>query len=250
MIYREYLVMRKAVLVFLAITFALSLFAYGLSSSQGHPGTNASINDLFVIVGFTVAATFASIFGVALGNGSREPARVLWTFPESRLRSALAVIAVDFAGIIVALFGALFCFIVVVYLFALLGLADVHIRWLLEPWTVMREVTYCFAVYGWSAMISMLLRRVPYAGIAAFPICLIWSLVAQTNSSVGALARVTSIANPLVIVTWYRRASAEDLLSNYFSWLTVQDATMILVAITLCTCAVAVVLWQRAEAIS
>lgn len=247
MIYREFLVMRKAVLWFLGSALALSLFAFGMSAACNHKTTNGSLSDLLVPVGYVVAL-FAAVFGVALGNASREPARVMWTLPESRLRSALGVIGVDLAGLVVALFGLLAVVIASVYVYALLGLADVKIVFTLSWLTLARMLGFVFAVYGWSALSGMCVRRVAYAGIGALPAMVLLPILAQPANAFGALMRPVTVIDPFVVVSAFHRGSAQDLLSVWYSsWITEQSATLILFAIALAAFAIATTLWKRAE---
>jgi len=69
MIYREYLVMRKALAWFACFALALMLFVYAttVTSKSVSIGYGGIANGAGWLV-----AIFASVFGVALGNGSRE----------------------------------------------------------------------------------------------------------------------------------------------------------------------------------
>src|SRR5579862_3081120 len=88
MIYRELLVMRKAVPVYLGVVIGIFI----LVAFAGHTKTN-------FVQGMTggawFGALFASIFGVALGNSSREGARAFWVLPKQRWQSALGIVVVD-----------------------------------------------------------------------------------------------------------------------------------------------------------
>jgi len=246
MIFREYLVMRKAVLWFVGIALAGALFAFGLSAAQSHTSTNGSLTELMGPIGYTTAL-FAAIFGVALGNASREPARVLWTLPEGRLRSALGVIGVDLVGIVVAFIGLWAAFLAVVLFYGLVGLADVRIKWSLDGVTLLRMIGFMFAVYGWSALFGMLIRRVAYGGIIALPALLLFQILAQSKTAFGELMRWLSVVDPWIVVSAFHRGSADDVLSMWYSWLTEPLAATILFAIAVLTSACAVVLWQRAQ---
>lgn len=105
MIYREYLVMRKAIL-WLLLIFAACITLIRLTSATQHGGshTNGTLTQFSQLLTW-VEMIFASIFGVALGNASREPARVMWVLPRARWMSAAGMIAVDVAAFIVAYFG-------------------------------------------------------------------------------------------------------------------------------------------------
>jgi hypothetical protein len=256
MVYREFLVMRKAVLWYVLGGFGLSLLVYALSGSFVHggqrPQTTGEFGELLEPAAFATAMAFAAIFGVALGNASREPARVLWLFPESRLRSALAIIAVDFVGIALVFFGLTAAFLGAAAIFAALGLLDVRITWTIAPWTLPRLLGLCFAAYGWCALAGMLLRRVPYAGIVALPALLMLQVFGNLNSLVGQIVRILCLANPWIIVNAFRieHYTTPSLLYRSLMWVTEASATGILYAIAIGTCGLAVLLWQRAEVIA
>ena len=250
MIYREFLVMRKALLWFLGIALVCSLIAFGLSASHDHRTTNGAISELLVPVAYTVATGFAAIFGVALGNASREPSRVLWTLPESRLRSALSVIAVDIAAITLAVAGAMAAVLVAVYFYALIGMAAPQIKWNVDWLTVARMLVFNYAVYGWCALAGMLLRRMAYGGIIALPAMIFIMIPTQIHSALGVFFRYLCLVDPWVIVQAAHPGAKEDPLAQFLAWVTPESSTMLLCAIALGTCAVATALWQRSEVLA
>ena len=250
MIYREYLVMRKALLWLVGGAFALCVIAFGLTIIQGgHESTNGTLTELMQPISYA-AVLFAGIFGVALGNASREPARVFWTFPESRVRSALSIVAVDLAGVAVAFIGLFVVFIGSVYLFGALGAWDVRVKWELDWWIFAKTLGFCFASYGWSALFGIVLRRIAYGGVISLLAMMLLPAFANAKSAIGEVVRKLCVADPWVIANLGSHARADDLLAISLSWVTPQSATLVLCAITIATCAAATAIWSRAEIIA
>jgi hypothetical protein len=196
-----------------------------------------------------LAATFASIFGVALGNGSREAARILWVLPAPRWLLALQVMAVDLAGTTVAY---LYAYAIIL---ATLLLAGLHSRAVntgtVDVAGIVMALAMAYATYGWSALAGMLGRRVPYCGIIALPALLIWMILAQSP-----IVRAASIANPFVVFnagqvlkSWERHHFALDPTTLWLQWLGAFWETPVLLVIALATCGLAAAVWQRVEAI-
>ena len=249
MMYREFLVMRKALAWFAAVLLAVALTGLVTRTIQvGSTETEVAGIGIAASSGW-VAAIFASIFGVALGNGSREAARILWVLPAPRWVLALQVIAVDLAGTTVA-----YMFAYAIILSTLL-LAGLHVRaatiGTVDIAGIIMALAMSYATYGWSALAGMLGRRVPYCGIIALPALMIWMMLAQSP-----VVRAASIANPfvvfnagLVLKDWERHRFSLDPTTMSMQWLGAFWETPVLLAITLATCGLAVAVWQRAEAI-
>jgi hypothetical protein len=251
MIYREYLVMRKALAWYGGIVLVLMLSNFiwhGTGDVRVSYGTVAAQSGSF-------AAIFAWIFGVALGNGSREAARVLWVLPASRLKLALQLIAVDLAGITVA-FACEYAATLLLFLFAGLRVRA-ELQGTFDAGYILLSLALAFAVYGWSAVVGMLGRRMPYCGIIAAPALAIWLTIAQSPATIGAILRAPIVANPIAVFNtsialyaWHHQHAALDAVSTSLLWLGTTWETPVLAAIAVATCGLAVVLWQRAEAIT
>jgi hypothetical protein len=248
MIYREFLVMRKALAWFAAVL--LALIVTGLASKAIRIAPVTEVPDIGPTSGY-LAAIFASIFGVALGNGSREAARILWVLPAARWKLALQVIGVDLAGTTVAFVCA---YAIILSLFVLAGL---HVRanmfGTVDASRIIMALAMAYATYGWSALVGMLGRRMAYSGIIALPALMIWmSLVQQVP-----ILRTVSVANPFIVfnaaqlLKWreQHRFSLDPTTSS-LQWLGSFWETPVLFAIALVTCGLAVALWQRAQAIN
>ena len=239
MIYREYLVMRKALAWFAAIVLTLMLIV-----PAARDGVAVSFNNAIGFADITngaawLAAIFASIFGVALGNGSRETARVLWVLPTSRWQLALQVIAVDLAGATVAFACVFALFPAVAWL--RLG-ASLHGT--LSATDIAMALVMVYATYGWSALVGMLGRRMAYAGIIALPLLMIWMIFALAQTPVATILRPLAIANPFAVYNAGLHAMSP------LQWLGTAWTTPVLVAIAVVTCGLAVALWQRAQVIN
>lgn len=253
MIYREYLVMRKALAWFAGILLGSLLLGRVIGAIHFDPG-GGDPSGIGAAAGWT-AAIFASIFGVALGNGSREPARVLWVLPSHRWKLALQVIGVDLLGAT----AAFACGYAIVLL--ILALAGIHVNWSMlhavKGSDILMDLAMAYATYGWSAMLGMLGRRVPYSGMIALPALLIWMLYARELVPLGAVARAFNIANPFVVfnvelslTSWARHHFPLDPVTTSLQWLGTTWETSALVAITIATCGLAAAVWQRAETIN
>ena len=251
MIYREYLVMRKALAWYACIALVLELLNVRASAIS-----EARVFDYGTIV-FTsglFAAAFAWIFGVALGNASREAARVLWVLPATRAKLALQLIAVDFVGITAAY--ACNCALMLLA-FAVQHLRfGAHISGTVNAADIVLLLTLSYATYGCSALVGMAGRRVPYCGIISAPALAIWFTLAETHAGMGAILRIPILANPfavfnttVAISSWQEHHSAIDMVSSSLQWLGTVWETPVLIGIAVVTCAIAVMFWQRAQVI-
>jgi hypothetical protein len=255
MTYREFLVMRKALLWFIGCTTGLMLLMVIVQFSQYRGGNlSTDLNELHVPVAWVVTI-FAAIFGVALGNASREPARVFWVLPSERWKLALQIVAVDAAGIVVAYAGVLAA---AVAFFLLAGLFEpANLRGSIDWAGVARSLVFVYAVYGWSALVGILGRRVAYCGLASLPFLLLWTMFSNVRGAFGELVRLPILVNPFSVYAMGFTLShpATDLdkpMAHSLLRLAVAGGweTPILLATALLTCAIAVVLWQRAEVLS
>jgi len=259
-IYRELLVMRKALLWYFGIVIGLSILALIMMATASHRGTdNTDLQGISVPCAW-MALIFAAIFGVALGNASREPARVLWVLPADRLRSALEVVGVDLVASAVAYAGT----IAVSYVFFI---ADGLVRPVIHrgsiDWGLALEgLCLVWAVYGWSAVTGVLLRRIAYAGIVSFPFLLLWMMFGSMEGRFGELLRFPIATNPLAVFS--NGFAVEAIATHQFvpthremgeivaslMWMGTTWETPLLLATAVAGCAIAVLVWRRAEVLS
>jgi hypothetical protein len=248
MIYREYLVMRKALVWFAGITVLIEL----LDLLFPPKGLQKVPWDDVVVTAGVFAACFAWIFAVALGNGSRQAARVLWVLPAERRKVALQVIAVDFAGIVAAFIW--FCAIDVLML--AVPSEKAQLRGPLTGSAAAFVLTGIFAIYGWGALVGIIGRRMPYAAIIATPALAIWLTIAEQKFAISPIFRAPILANPFAVINtrtalqaWQEHHWAIDIVSRQLIWLGTTWETPVLAAITIATCGLAILLWQRAQVI-
>ena len=251
MIYREWLVMRKAVLVFLPIVGALTLL-FCWAAAANHQKYHTGFISMFS-TGAWFTAVFASIFGVALGNASREGARVFWVLPKSRWRSALEVVGVDVAGIAAAFVGvvlastAINAAIVSLY-------PGTSMKWDFDTRLLFAVLLFPLGVYAWSALAGMIGRRVPYLGVAVFPVLMLWYVFANIGGVIGQVTRFPILANPVVAYQMQsvtaNNAKAFGPLMSGLMWMTPQTGLAVMVAIAVVGCAAAIALWQRSEVLA
>lgn len=254
MMYREVLVMRKALLWFFGIGIALSIMMFAITASQSNGRTDHTDLGSLAEPAAWAAAIFAAIFGVALGNGSREAARVLWTTPVSRVGVAFEILLVDSIAIAIAFFGA---FAMSIGWFLVEGLfVPVQLRGAIDWVLVAQGLMMVFAIYGWSAAVGMIGRRMPYAGLLAFPALLIWSAFGNAGGVFGKLVRAPIASNPFAVlqVTDFLRNNvpkAHDFpIVQALSWLTPESAIVVLAVTGIVGCGLATVLWSRSEVLA
>ena len=250
MIYREYLVMRKALAWFVGVLGVLLLFLFFAAKGSDRMDFGAIVS-----ASGWLATIFASIFGVALGNGSREAARVLWVLPSERWKLGLQIVVVDLIGTTVAFAVAGALMLAFLALSTLRVKVDLHgtvsIAGMLMP------LAMAYAVYGWSALIGMVARRVAYAGIIALPALMIWMVLAHADGTLGAILRAPIVANPLAVFNsamllsgWTRHHFALNAVAASLQWLGTSWGTPVLAATAAAACGLAVMLWQRAQIVS
>ncbi len=252
MIYRQFLVMRKAVGIYVGSFFAL-LFLWMLYAtiSFGRDGTSGPLTELLPMAGW-LTAFFGAAYGAGLGSGAREASRVLWVMPVPRWRSAMEIVAVDLAGMIVSFFGLIAAFVASFAVLAPFHHATLDITWSLDPVRTIMWLGFAFAVYGWSAMAGMIVRRVPYVGIAVLPLFLFWDFLADGANSFSAFLRTIIVANPFSLVAYsdLPTNSPHSLLVQHLSWLTPPTVVELLAVIIIATVGLATVLWQRAQVLA
>lgn len=230
MIYRQFLVMRNALTRYFWILVAATVFML-VSIALGQTEVCRTMTTLgsWLIGSSWAAVIFAAIFGVGLGNASRDGARVFWVLPEGRLRSALGLVGVDLAGVILALAVG---FVGSVIVFEV-GFAVQHSPCVVVNNLSVREIAlgvgFPIAVYGWSALAGMILRRVAYMGVVFLPIGLLWFGFSHAHNGFGAFLRSIAFANPFNMI--------------------VVDGAWQLWAIAVATLALAIAIWQRAEVV-
>jgi hypothetical protein len=240
MIYREFLVMRKAVPFAVGILFAIMMLialVFGVVKN-GHMSFAGDWGDFLVAAAWT-DAFFAVIFAAALSSASRDSARVLWTIPKPRVIAALEMLVVDAAGLLVALGGFLLAIILPAYLLSLVGLASFNVHGGIAPLDALWLYAFVLAMYGWAAMVGMAIRRVPYVCMATLPVLFVWLQVAQLHNEISDAFRRAGFLNPLIVL---QRVTSVPL--------TLGSSTLLLLGIALATIAVAVVMWNRAEVIA
>jgi hypothetical protein len=254
MIYREFLVMRKALLWYFGILIGLWIAGLALTITQQHTGDNNTDLGSIAVGGAWAVCVFAAIFGVALGNASREPARVLWVLPLERWKSALSVLAVDALGVAIAFVGST---ILAVSFFLVLGLfLPSHLRGSIDWNVTFQSLLFVYAVYGWSAVVGMIGRRVAYVGIASLPLLLMWMMFGSMGGVFGTALRAPIAANPFAVYTsGFLVASPHEAphlgtIGQSLLWMANGWETPILAATALVACAIAVVLWQRSEVLA
>lgn len=246
MIYREFLVMRKALSWYLAVVVALTAWVLGwlLSSPSAGPHTSTDLNQMAVPVAWCTSI-FAGIFGVALGNGSREPSRLLWSLPFPRWRFALGMVYVDLIAIAIAFAGT---FALSVLLFAVLALrGPVVIRGSIDWWSVATALAFLFAVYGWSALVGMAGRHVAYLGIAAFPVLFLWMAFARSQGPIGETLRAPLFINPIAVYEAAYQGSQLGAVGDAIASIGPGWKLAMLAGIALAGCAASIYLWKRAE---
>ena len=252
MMYREFLVMRKAVLWYAVVFLAIVIVAT-IASAGKHSSTNTDLTGLVVPAGWC-AAIFGAIFGVALGNASREPARIMWTLPTARWRSGLAIIGVDALGIVVAFI------IPVVAALAILGLeyargCNVIVRWNLDWYLLVVTFAFVYASYGWSVVLGIVGRSVPYLGIVSLPALLLWEALSGSNGWFGDALRAPIAANPYAILAAFQALGTihrpvGNAMLEALAWMGTAWELPVLMATAVGTCAIAVVFWQRSQVLS
>jgi hypothetical protein len=230
-IYRQLLVMRKALLWYAGIIVAIAaIFIVNIVMRETLMcGQNSSLSGLLLVSSAT-AVIFPAIYGVGLGNASREGARVFWVLPQGRLRSALALICADCLGSIAALAITFVATVVIMYVGIAIQHTDCVVAKDLNAENVAVALGFPLSVYGWTALTGMLLRRVAYMGIVFLPVGLLWFSFSHVKNEFGALLRSIAFANPFNML-----------------W---PMAPLQLWGIAIVTLAVAIALWQRAEVVA
>ncbi|MEO9262883.1 MAG: hypothetical protein ABI282_02220 [Candidatus Baltobacteraceae bacterium] len=254
MMYRQTFVMRRAVAWFTALLGALFFAAVGIQTlSHNQSRVSMTLDDSIFFVCWA-AGVFAVVYGAGLGNGSREAARVLWTIPKPRWKNALSVVFIDAMGLLCALVAGVLATYVVIALFS----GPVRVEYMLTrgfSWMgLLIAALFLFALYGWSAVVGMLGRRMPYAGLLAYPLILLWSTFSNLPGKFGDLLRSILVANPLADYSYaygslvaHAKPSMLNPSMTALSHVQASNFPAILLAIGAVGCGIAIVLWTRSE---
>lgn len=254
MMYRQLLVVRKALVVLFAVTLALSLLmAFANLSLHGADRFYSPLGfALLVLVAWSLAV-FATIYGAAFAGTSREPACVLWLLPAPRWRLAAQAMAVD----VVALVAAYALLVAVIYVpeIPVIGLRQVASMLAQVTWQqIVFALAFPLAIYGYSALLGVLLRRVAFAGLAVVPIGIVLALFARDPA--GGLLRALAPLDPIAVFTQSAKVPglklhvdgfASDRLAQSLHWLTPDIGIALLFLLGILSCAAAVGVWSRAQ---
>lgn len=254
MMYRQFLVMRKAVPVLLAIGLILSVsMAIANVSLHGSDRFYAPLSFALITLIAWSLATFATIYGAAFAGTSREAARVLWVLPERRWRIAVQAMIVDVAAIVAACLGL----IIVIYLpeLPVVGVGQVTAMLAQVTWhDALFALAFPFAVYGCSALLGMLLRRAAFAGVATVPAGIAWAIFARDPAA--GLLRTLAPLDPVAVFIQSAKVRGlqlhvsgftADRLAHALQWLTPESGIAILLALGVAACAAAVTVWSRVQ---
>lgn len=250
MMYRQFLVMRKALMWLLigALVF-WGWFAVNNIFLKGSDRFNGTLDFTLVTAVAWPLALFAALYGAAFSSMSREPARYLWTLPKPRWRSALEAIAAD----VTALAVAYIALAVIIYApeVPVIGarpvfgmLSHVSLQYALLAFALP------LAAYGYGAAVGMLFRRAPFVGVTTVPVFLLWMIFA--NDPADGFMRTFGVLNPFLVFTQANRlpqlhVSFGSRVDAALHWITPDIGIAILVATTLICCTLTACLWSRAE---
>ncbi len=252
MLYKETLVMRRAVLVFLGIVFLTGcLNDYGMH--QGHSAAIGPMVQTSIFLMAALVAMFATIYGSSLGSEVSESGRLTLMRPIARVRYGLGVIAVDAAAIILAYLLGLVAFYIPFVLTSGLGIIVLSMHAPHEhamDWkTFLLPISFALACYGFVALLAQLLRKTLLAVAVAWPIVIVGYVVAQTTSN--DMPRWLTIWNPLnyYIPAINKYLDAKIIGYGFFGRLSVSWDIAVLVGLFVLYCAIALARYNRVQVV-
>jgi hypothetical protein len=252
MLYKETLVMRRAVLVFLGILFLVGcLNDYGMHQYRGDTTEPLVRTSIFLMA--SLVAMFATIYGGGLGSEVTENGRLTLMRPVARVKYGLGVIAVDMAAIISAYFLGMVALYLPFVLTNGLGLigASMHAphEHVVDWKTFFLPIAFALACYGFVAFLAQIWRKTLIAVAVAWPIVIVGYIVAQTNSA--DTLRWLTIWNPLnyYIPAINKYVNPKIVGYGFFGHLSVSWDTAVLLGLFVGYCAMALARYNRAQVV-
>lgn len=262
MYYKEFLRVRKALAIYLAIIGVLALASIALQGNadfvvaagpggtlHGHVAAHGShipipLTLFFVIAGIG-AAIFASIVGVGLAAENDGHLAVVWTLPVSRLGYGMRVFAIDAGAILLAFGFTLAASLAVVFAHGLQRLFVIEA----DTWPqLLRYMLYPLAWFGLAQALTASIRTCKagaYSGFA-WPVAfiLIALLEAPLSGAWHTVIQALNYVNPVFYGSYASGAGANSDLLN----LTWQVAVVGLSGIFIAGVVAALAQWRRLEA--
>lgn len=193
-------------------------------------------------VGMFYAAIFASSAGGSLNRefGMRD---IAWTKPLSRTALALRYVLIDIGAV------------VLLYALTLAAVAVLLVRFGVTPYVdaafAPTVLLGCGVSVMWYALVQLLSCRFPPAGVAVggilWPVALLCLGLADLHNSIGTVARVLDVVNPLAYMNGVNFSSRGAVVESLWR-LPADESALIVWGFSVAFCILAIALWTRREA--
>lgn len=193
MLYKQFLLGRKAIGIYLILVLLIGLAAgaalLNVKTAAAQPPLRQNL--LFTLAWF--AAIFAAITGSNIGSEAALTARSTLLLPRPRWRVACELLLVDFTILVVGLIGSIVAFYAPGYI---LGAGRFGLDPNLGAEDLALPIVFIFSIYALSAAFSLVFRRLPHASAAVPATSVVLFLLSSGQWSVAMVFRVINIVNP------------------------------------------------------
>ena len=249
MYYKEFVLLRRGLLVFFAIVLVFSI-TFDATMHASHDKIVYPLPELTLFFMAWLVGIFAAIYGTSLGQDSGDTARLALMRPISRLRAAATVFGMGAGAVVLALFvgSAVFYLpFVVTNGFGAIGIDRAYgaVQFLLP-------LSLAFAFYGVAAAASVLARRSLAVALMAWPVSAVLFMFIAQPGSLGNVMRDLNVVNPLAYYIAGINVMSNPKLAHhnygYFGDLTPQTDAVVLFGMFLIFITIAALQWRRVEA--
>jgi len=195
MYYKEYLLLRKGILIFAGALLILALVGDVMSHSPGNHVSPMSLSKVLLFFLPWLVALFATIYATSIGQDSGENARLALVRPLPRPVAAGAILGMGALAVVVALALGTVAF----YLPFVLsnGLQVIDLRHSYGWLELLLPLFYGLAMYGAASAVAVFARRTASVAFIIWPVCLVLYMFSASQGRIGDIIRDLNLINPV-----------------------------------------------------
>jgi hypothetical protein len=197
MVYKEFLLLRRGVLLFLGIFLALGIAA-DASTHLAHSRVLIRVTEQLVFNASWITAIFAMIYGTSLGQESGEAARLALMRPISRAQAALVTLAMGAVSVAIVFIGGSISYFLPYAITNGLNAFTTFPSWgqatISLSTAALLPIGFALATYGATAAVAVISRRSLVPALLVAPVAVVIYLLSQIPG-----VQWINVMNPLAI---------------------------------------------------